>query len=247
MPSNKKWFETWFNHPFYLELYSHRNDDDAQQLLDLVFKNITLPINSRILDLGCGNGRHAIQMSKLGFDVVGLDLSPYLLSIAKEEAKKQNRNITFVEGDMRYFNFEKKFDMVFNGFTSFGFFEDDRENFSVFKNISDHLVSGGFFIFDYLNEALLRNHLVVSDEKQVGEFSIKQQRRIVGDTVKKKVEITKNKETLTFEESVKLYSFSLIEEVLGNFGLLVEKSFGNYRGDPYSLEGDRLILIAKRT
>lgn len=246
MPSNKQWFETWFNHPFYLELYAHRNDADAQKLLDLVFSNLNLKPSARILDLGCGNGRHSIQMTKRGYRLTGLDLSPHLLSIAKQDAASQNLTVDFVEGDMRFFKLFPHFDAVFNCFTSFGFFDDDRENFSVFRTISEHLNSGGYFVFDYLNEAYIRQHLVDADEKDFGKFHISQKRRIEKDMVKKIVRINRDNEILEFEESVKLYPFETISAVLENFGFSIEKTWGNYNGDPLSADCDRIILIAKR-
>lgn len=246
MPSNKQWFETWFNHPFYLELYAHRNDADAQKLLDLIFPCLNLTTSSRILDLGCGNGRHSIQMTKRGYHVTGLDLSPHLLSIARKDAAKQDLTINFIESDMRYFKLFPPFDAVFNCFTSFGFFEDDRENFSVWRNVSEHLNPGGYFIFDYLNEAYIRQHLVDADEKDFGKFHISQKRRIEKDMIKKIVRINKNDEILEFEESVKLYSFDMIASVLDNFGFSIEKTWGNYDGGILSPNNDRIILTAKR-
>ena len=233
MPSNKKWFETWFNHPFYLELYTHRNDDDAKILLNLILPNLKLQPNARILDLGCGNGRHSINLAKLGFNVTGLDLSSNLLSIAKQEAERQKIKIDFVEADMRYFKLYPLFNGIFSFFTSFGFFDDDRENFSVFRNVSDHLVKDGFYVFDYLNESFIRKNLVSEDVQQKGDFTIVQKRRIENDMVKKTVRIEKKNEILEFEESVKLYPYEMISEVLTNFGLEVAHSWGDYSGIPF--------------
>ncbi len=246
MPSNKKWFETWFNHPFYLELYTHRNDDDAKVLLNLILPDLNLQPNAKILDLGCGNGRHSINLAKLGYDVTGLDLSANLLSIAKQEAERQKIKINFVEADMRYFKLFPPFNAIFSFFTSFGFFDDDRENFSVFRNVSDHLAKDGVYVFDYLNESFIRKNLVAEDVQKKGDFTIILKRWIEKDMVKKTVRIEKKNEILEFEESVKLYPFEMISEVLTNFGLEVTHSWGDYSGIPFSKDAPRIILTAKK-
>lgn len=246
MPSNKKWFETWFSHPFYLELYTHRNDEDAKKILNLVLPYLDLKPNSRVLDLACGNGRHTVNLVKYGFSVTGLDLSSSLLGLAKSEAERQHVKAEFIEADMRFFKLSPAFTAIFNLFTSFGFFEDDRENFSVFKNVSDHLIPNGYFIFDYLNADHIKKNLVTETSKKTDKFCIFQNRRIEKDMVKKYVRIEKNDEVLEFEESVKLYPFELIREVLQNFGLEITNTWGDYSGNPLSESAERLILTARK-
>lgn len=247
MQSNKNWFETWFNHPLYLQVYAHRDDADAKKLLNLVLPVTGLPHGSKVLDLACGAGRHSVLLAEKGFQVTGADLSENLLEVARNEASAKKLDITFSRQDMRFFKFPMPFDGIFNLFTSFGYFDDDRENFSVFKTVSDHLVPGGFFIFDYLNGSFIRNNLVPQDEKVVNGTRIFQQRRIEGDTVKKRVVLEHaGLGKLEFEESVKLYDPALIERVLFTFNLKVEYRAGDFAGNPLSEKSQRLILIARK-
>lgn len=247
MPSNKNWFETWFNHPLYLQVYSHRDDADAKKLLNLVLPLTGLQKGSQVLDLACGAGRHSVLLAENGFRVTGADLAENLLSVARNEAAAKNLEITFSRQDMRYFKFPQRFDGIFNLFTSFGYFDDDRENFSVFKTVSDHLTTGGVFVFDFLNADFIRNYLVPQDEKVIQGTRIFQQRRIVGDTVKKKVLLEHaDLGKLEFEESVKLYDAALIERVLFTFNLKVDYRAGDFEGNPLSEKSQRLILIARK-
>lgn len=247
MPSNKNWFETWFNHPLYLQVYAHRDDADAKKLLNLVLPLTGLPKGSTVLDLACGAGRHSILLAEQGFQVTGLDLAENLLAVARKEAQNKSLKIDFLRQDMRYFHFPKPFNGIFNLFTSFGYFDDDRENFSVFKTVSDHLEPGGSFVFDYLNGPFIRRNLVSEDEKMINGTRIFQQRRIEGDTVKKKVLLEHaDLGKLEFEESVKLYDPALIERVLFTFNLKVMYQAGDFDGSPLSDDNPRLILVAKK-
>ncbi|MCF6271165.1 MAG: class I SAM-dependent methyltransferase [Melioribacteraceae bacterium] len=113
-----EWFKDWFASEEYLNVYSHRNKEDANSLLKLINSNISIPQNASILDSACGNGRHSEQFSKFGYNVVGFDLSKTLLKIAQKN--KQSKNLDYFCSDIRNIPINKKFDVIFNQFTSFG-------------------------------------------------------------------------------------------------------------------------------
>lgn len=191
MPSVKPWFEEWFNHPLYLDVYSHRDDADARRLIAAVLPFLNIPAGSPVLDLACGTGRHAVVLAESGLQVTGVDLSENLLAIAGKETARLGHSIELIRSDMRYLNLKKSFSAVFSLFTSFGYFDDDRENFSVFRVISDHLEPGGWFVFDYLNDPFIRQHLVPSDERRLEGARLIQNRRIEGRVLIKQVTIEK--------------------------------------------------------
>ena len=83
MSQNKEWFKTWFDTKYYHVLYQNRNDDEAELFMKNLLSFIELKKNSKILDMPCGKGRHAIFLNKLGYDVVGADLSENSIEYAK--------------------------------------------------------------------------------------------------------------------------------------------------------------------
>lgn len=69
------WFEDWFNTPYYHLLYKNRDFTEAESFISLLVKDLNLPQNSKIIDLACGKGRHSLYLNRLGYNVLGLDLS----------------------------------------------------------------------------------------------------------------------------------------------------------------------------
>ena len=95
----KEWFEDWFDTVFYNTLYIERNEEEADGFVDRLVQELHLVKGTKILDVGCGNGRHAIALHELGFDVTGIDLS--YKKIAGIQAI-QNDNLHFYRHDMRH-------------------------------------------------------------------------------------------------------------------------------------------------
>ena len=119
------WFASWFDTNYYHLLYKNRNDDEARLLIEHLVGYLNLAPNSKVLDLACGKGRHSITLNELGFDVLGIDLS----SNSIEEAKQfENETLHFDVCDMRNSFTKNTFDVVFNLFTSFGYFDNKSDN-----------------------------------------------------------------------------------------------------------------------
>lgn len=250
MSKQTPWYVNWFSSKLYLELYKHRNEDDARNLINLLQRTLPLIKGDKILDVCCGAGRYSIEFARRGFNVTGFDLSKFLIS----EAKKTSKNIpekfvkvNFLNKDMRKFDFKKSFDIAANLFTSFGYFTEDEENFLVFKNVSASLKKNGYFVFDFLNGNYLKKNIVPYDKKifQGKEFISK--RRIEGDFVHKEISIKSGSRKIRYEEVLKLYDIETLKKAFRNNSLKVTHSFGDYYGNKYSKEkSQRLILIAQK-
>ena len=127
----------------YLELPFTRG---TEQEASFLAEELELAPGARVLDVGCGTGRHAIELAKRGCEVTGVDASPRLLEIALQEAKKSGVVINFVNADAREMRFARKFHAaisICNG--TFGILESDRENDRVLLAVRDALEPGGKF------------------------------------------------------------------------------------------------------
>ena len=81
------WFEKWFSDKLYLDLYQHRDEEDARWIINLLQRSIAVKTNARVLDIACGSGRHSIELARRGFEVTGFDLSEFLINEARKNLK----------------------------------------------------------------------------------------------------------------------------------------------------------------
>jgi SAM-dependent methyltransferase len=104
-----------------------------------------------VLELACGTGRLAIPIAQSGVEIVGLDLSPSMLSYARPKAQQAGVGISFVEGDCRNFELGRKFALIFMAFNSMQLLHDHASLATLFASVRMHLAEGGRFIFDVFN------------------------------------------------------------------------------------------------
>ena len=119
---------------------------------DFIEKEIKHDKTLKILDVGCGTGRHSIELAKRGYKITGIDLSESQLERARENAKDANLEIVFQRQDARNLPFNNEFDVVImlcEG--GFSLMETDEMNFEILKNVTKSLKDHGKIIFTALN------------------------------------------------------------------------------------------------
>lgn len=147
----KQWYEELFTN--YANKYE--NEVFTQGTLgevDFIEKEIDYDKNCKILDIGCGTGRHDIELAKRGYNVTGIDLSESMLAKAREKAEKAGVNLNLQLADARKLQFENQFDLVImlcEG--GFPLMETDEMNFEILKNAAKALKKNGKLIFTTLN------------------------------------------------------------------------------------------------
>ena len=147
----KQWYEELF------ENYGMKYDNEVYVQgtigeCDFIEKEINYDKTVKILDVGCGTGRHSIELSKRGYSVTGIDLSESQLQHAKQKASAQSLKIDFQKHDARIPHFSNVFDLVImlcEG--GFSLMETDDMNFQILQNASNALKSNGKLIFTTLN------------------------------------------------------------------------------------------------
>lgn len=147
----KQWYEKLF------ENYARSYDDEPFTQgtigeVDFIEKEINYNKTYKFLDVGCGTGRHAIELAVRGYSVTGIDLSESQLSRAKEKAAEKGVKVEFIRKDARDFNFSNKYDVIIlicEG--AFPLMETDEMNFNILENIAASIKKGGKFILTTLN------------------------------------------------------------------------------------------------
>lgn len=238
------WYKEWFGEE-YLELYSRRDESEAEAHVDFVERQLGGAIRPRaVLDLACGAGRHTAVLRRRGYRTLGLDLSMTLL------ARMRARDLPRVAGDMRRLPFQpESFDWVLNFFTSFGYFESERENFQVLEEIVRILVPEGRFLIDLMNPGPVLANLEPRgfEESEGRRVDIERWYDSGSQRMNKRITVaTAGEEPRIFRESVRLYRPEEVTIGLRWAGLEVDALFGNFQGDPYERDSERLILLGHK-
>jgi SAM-dependent methyltransferase len=152
MSAGADWYRSFFDRR-YLQFYpvllaEPLASDDAAA----VARALELPRGARLLDLGCGTGRHSVPFAELGFEVTGLDLSADLLSIARASAEGAGVSVRFVERDMRELDGLGPFDACVSLYTAFGWLGDEGDRAQL-RAVAAALRPGGRFLLDLTNFA----------------------------------------------------------------------------------------------
>jgi SAM-dependent methyltransferase len=240
----KEWFASWFDSPYYHTLYKSHDETDARRALDGLLMALNLAPGSRVLDLACGKGRHALYLAEHGFDVTGLDISEASITFARHFERD---GLNFYQHDMRLPFRSNYFDAVVNFFTSFGYFESDQDHLITLKNVALNLKPGAKFLLDYFNSAYVRANLVRSDQKEVDGISFHLKKLVRGPFVFKTVEFKTGGRHFVFRERVRLFTRDEFEALFQQAGLQLLETYGSYNLEPFDpVNSKRLILIARK-
>jgi len=238
----KDWFTDWFNTPYYHILYNNRNDSDAQLFIKNITSFLKLKDGSHIADLPCGKGRHSIYLNSLGYKVTGGDLSENSINYAKEF---ENDSLKFEIWDMRD-SLENTYDAIFNLFTSFGYFDDDKEDIKILNSIKSGLNKDGVFVFDFLNANKVKVNLVEVETKVIENITFNIKREIKDGFILKHISFSANDKDHFYTERVKYLDLPKMISYFKKVGFILVEVFGDYNLSTFDENtSDRLILIAK--
>lgn len=238
---SEDWYIEAFG-PLYPVIYAHRTLEAAAKEVHFARRCVGLTDADKVLDLCCGTGRHLVALQDSGATLTGADYSKDLLRVAKKQLHGRTR---LVRTDMRELPFTTAFDVLFNFFTSFGYFFEEADNHKTLGEMSRVLKTGGRFFMDYLNPQVVEATLVPLSEREAPPYQIREERWIDHKTrrVNKQVFIyhegTCIKKT---EESVRLYSLEEMHANLKTVGFRIQACLGDYDGSVFDPTSPRMIL-----
>ena len=239
-----QWIDEWFGSPYYHILYKNRDQAEAREMVDGLFTHLKPKKGSKIVDLACGVGRHSIYMNSLGYDVLGLDIAAQNISYASQFSSD---SLHFSEHDMRDPFGEEDFDVVFNLFTSFGYFDTEEEHQETITNVANALKPGGAFVLDYLNTYSVINNLVPEQELEIDGINFSVKKYIDRAFIIKEIGLTDNGVRHKFKERVRAIQEEDFVKYFENAGLTIEGVYGDYEMNPYRRQSSgRMIFILKK-
>ena len=260
------WYVRFFKGD-YLRVYGHtlqqyRTDLETQ----FAIHALGIQPNHRVLDLCCGQGRHSIALAKTGLDVTGVDLSAEMLEIARQSAERAGvapvnggnaegkAGLKLRQSDMRQLpdDFENQFDAVINMFSSFGYLESEDDDQQVLHQIAKSLKPSGKLLMDLLN----REWVIINNEEfdwhQYDDGRLVLEQRVLS--------LEKSINHLTYTEilpdgtrrvmsdlHMRLYTLTEMIKMLATAGLTLQNVYGGFRGEEYTVNTRRMIVVASNT
>lgn len=242
----REWYRRWFDSPFYHRLYLKRDEEDAKGCIQQLIHFLQPLPGSKMVDVACGRGRHSCLLAKMGFEVIGFDLSINNINYARQF---ETENLHFYQHDMRYPFWINYFDYAFNFFTSFGYFATRREHDDSMRTIASSLRPGGTFVIDYLNVHYAEDHLVHNETKNIDGTFYEIHRWDDEDHFYKRIQITDMSRNISEEHTEKVAKFSVgdFTEMLSFQNMQVLEVFGDYGLIPYDVrKTPRMIIVARK-
>ncbi|HRD83225.1 MAG TPA: methyltransferase domain-containing protein [Saprospiraceae bacterium] len=239
------WYEDWFDSPYYSILYQNRDETEARQFIDALLATLQPSTAARVLDLACGKGRFSKYLAEKGFDVTGLDLSFNSIQYARQF---EAGNLAFYTHDMRLPYRMRYYDYIFSFFTSFGYFDTDRDHIRTLKSIRTGLRAGGIFVLDFFNACYVRKGLPMQEEKELEGIRFQISKTEDGRFVTKSIQFEDAGRAYRFEERVRLYEQPDLERLFHAAGLEITDVYGDYTLQSFDLQSSpRIILVARAT
>ncbi len=244
-----EWFEDeGFWRQFYLFMFSEKRFAEAAEQVPRLLA-LAKPQDKAVLDLCCGPGRFCIPLAKLGFRVTGVDKARYLLAKARARAKSARVAVEWVQEDMRAFVRPGAFDLALSLLTSFGYFEDKKEDTLVLENIYRSLRPGGCLLMDLMGKEVLARIAQPATCETMADGSKLVQCAQLSDgwtRIKHEWVWIRQAKARTYHFQTTIYSGEELRALLSQAGFGDVRLYGSLDGSDYDLNAKRLIALATK-
>jgi SAM-dependent methyltransferase len=248
-PQSGEWWQSYFDSQYLLEyepLFAlERDRREVARILEL----LGLPSGARILDVPCGQGRHAHLLAEAGFDVDGLDYSADLLDRAKRRGT--GRLLRYTRGDMRKLpaRWTGRFDAVLNLFTSFGFFTEPADDRRVIAEFARVLAPGGMLVWHGGNRDGVMARFLDRDWWQTSDGTLVGQERSFDPLSGRLTVHTTWRGPTTAgerEHHIRLYTPTRLAELCAEAGMIVEAAFEGFTARELTRRSSEMLVIARK-
>jgi SAM-dependent methyltransferase len=225
----EEWFKDWFDAD-YAALYAHRDEAEAVRAVGSLLAVAPGFAAGPVLDLGCGSGRHLVELRKVNPQAFGLDLSPHLLGAAPESLRGW-----LLRGDMRQLPIRQgSLSGICLWFTPFGYF-GDQENQSLLGALHHLLRPSGAMLLDLMNTTRLKSDLVEEDVLERAGLRVHSRRSLEEGRVVKHMTIEQLATGAIREavESVRVYEPEELRRMADACALELVRELGDYDGSPF--------------
>jgi ubiquinone/menaquinone biosynthesis C-methylase UbiE len=246
----KEWWESYFDAQYLLEyepIFSPARDRaDVARLIEI----LGLPAGERLLDVPCGQGRHAHLLAEARFDVTGLDYSKHLLEVARRRGTALN--LRYVHGDMRALPamWTGRFAAVLNLFTSFGFFFDPADDLRVMREFARVMQAGGMLVWHGgSRDGVMARFLSRDWWKSEDGTMVAHERTFdpLSGILTIRSHWSGKRANGEREHRIRLYTASRLAELCQSAGLIVEEAFDGWSDAPLTRRSSEMLLVARKS
>jgi SAM-dependent methyltransferase len=251
MTQELPWYESFFGRD-YLDVYDYQfTPERAESETNFAIRALALKPGEQVLDLCCGQGRHAVLLAKHHCAVTALDLSAEYLDLAQAAARRAGLKLETVHADMREIPFAGRFDAVVNMFSSFGYLESEAEDAKVLGAIARALKPGGRVLLDLLNRDWVVANYETEDSHTAADGTLfLEHRRFDLESSRNHVSFTVVKPDGRRREvgghHIRLYTLREMRGTLDAAGLSYEAVYGGFEGETYGIDTRRMIIVAHK-
>lgn len=217
--------------------------------IDFVLAQLQLPPGARILDVGCGFGRHSIELARRGYQVMGIDPSAAMVAAAQARAAEAGLNPEFRQADAQDFVTDIPFDGAICLFTTLGQISAAGDNSHLVERVYAALRPGRRFVVEVPQRRWLAQNLRPADrfDGPVRYTLVTRHFEAAGSTVTEVFDVVSPQDTQQYVLRYRLYDREDLEALLAAAGFTVLAVYGSYAADPLAADSPIMVAVAFRT
>ncbi len=246
----KEWFE---NENFWQDyapiMFDEAHWAEAAGVAKAVMLLANLKSGSSVLDAGCGPGRISVELALLGLNVTGVDIIQSELDAANETAKDEGVKLVLLNKDLRFFKSKQKYDCAINLYTSFGYCDTEKEDFTILKNIFRSVKKGGTFILETVSRETTILNFTKGEKFVRSGIAVETNFSVVGawEGLRSNWKLTLPcGKKIEHEFVQRLYSAPELKKELLKIGYKEVEIYGGYEKQPYDETASTMVLVCKK-
>jgi len=243
-----EWHDEFFKGLYTKVLANQFDSAHSAEEAGLVKRLLKLRKGAHVLDVPCGMGRLTIPLARKGLTMTGVDLREKYLKRARNLARQEGLEVTFLQGDMRKIDFCSAFNGVFNWFGSFGYFSD-AENLDLCRRMRQALKPGGRLLIEGMNKSWLLRYLRPQIHQVIGGVSIDTRSCFNHTTQRLHTTWTFRRGAVKERHrvSIRVYNGTEMRALLRAAGFREIELLGNQPLGRFTRHSPRLLAIARRS
>lgn len=217
---------------------------DCANLCSLINQPITTG-----LDLSCGPGRHLLGFADQDIQMTGVDLSGFLLNQAANHIESEGVDADLVLSDLLDYQPRHSFDLITNLFSSFGYYDDPKDNQLLLNKIHQWLNPSGYFVLDVFSKEQAAMHIEPVHCTEYDNGDIRFERPLLTDHLSvysNEWILVRGDKAYRWSYQHYVYSAVELEDMLQQAGFTAIDIYGSFSGDDYDMDAERLVVVAQK-